>query len=268
MKQTIQGTKLIALDIDGTIIDRPKGVPVHKKVRVAVREARDAGAKVCLCSARPCYYMQDATEGLDEVDALIGCSGATVKVDGKYIYKLAIPREQLHACFETAKRLDMYMSFAGDEKIYVSKKGPVYPPLENGKVFVILEDEEMLKVLNTLELYCAFVFTRPGVTKKAVFTDPVFASASIHKSSSNSFNLTNGDANKGTGVLKVAELWSIPKENILAVGNDENDIPMFEAAGTGVAVANAGKDVKDASDWVAPGVRQGGAAEAIRRFAL
>jgi len=268
MSQKEQRKKLIALDIDGTIIDRPKGVPVHKKVRKAVNEARNAGAKVCLCSARPCYYMQDATEGLDEVDALIGCSGATVKVDGKYIYKLAIPREQVLACFETAKRLDMYMSFAGDERIYVCKKGPVYPPLENGKVFVILEDEELLKVLNTMDFYCAFIFTRTGVKKKSVFSDPVFDSATIHKSSSNSFNLTNGEANKGTGVLKVAELWGIQKEDILAVGNDENDIPMFEAAGTGVAVANASKDVKEASDWIAPGVRKGGAAEAIRRFTL
>jgi len=266
MNQTI--ARLIVIDIDGTIIDKPVGVPVHKRVREAVREAREAGARVCLCSARPCYYMQDATQGLDGVDALIGCSGAMIELDGKAVYRAAIPKEQLLACFETAKEKDMYMSFAGDKKILVCKKGPVSPPLEYGSVFVIMEDAELLEALKADDYYCAFIFTKAGVRKEDVFKDPRFQGATIHKASQNSFNLTKGDTNKGTGALFLAGLWGVPREGILAIGNDENDIPMFEAAGTGVAVANAGEDVIAAADWVAPDVRHGGAADAIRRFAL
>jgi len=260
--------KLIALDIDGTIIDKQAGVRVHKKVRAAVREAREAGNKVCLCSARPGYYMQDATEGLDEVDAVIGCSGALIEIGGEVIYKNPLRLPILLACFEVARKLDTYFSFSGDEHIYVCKKGPVSPPLENGSVFVIMDDDELLKTLREKNMYCSYIFTKKGVTKKDLFRDAAFETAAIHKSSQNSFDLVNMETSKGTGVLLLAERWGIPREAIIAIGNDENDIPMFEAAGTGVAVANANKEVIAAADWVAPGVRQGGAAEAIRRFAL
>ena len=259
---------LIVLDIDGTILDGPAGIPVLSEVREAVKAAREAGARVCLCSARPCYYMQDAIEGLDDVDALIGCSGAMIQRDGEYLYKAAVPHAHLLACFKTAKEKDMYLSFAGDEKIIVSKRGPVSLPLERDSAFVILEDRELLKALDAAEYYCAYIFTEVGVTKEEVFEDPCFKTATIHKSSLDSFNLTKGGTDKGTGVKLLAELWGIPREEILAVGNDENDIPMFEAAGIGVAVANASEDVIAAADWVAPDVKCAGAAEAIRRFAL
>jgi len=260
--------KLIVLDIDGTIIEKPSGVPVLKKVRTAINDARKAGIKVCLCSARPGYFMRDATDGLDELDALIGCSGALIEKDGEILYKKSIPQPIVLACFAAAKKLDTYMSFAGDKKIFVCKKGLVAPPLEQGSAFVIMEDDELLEKLRKDDFYVAYIFTKSGVTKEEVFTDKVFESATIHKASLNSFNLTSGDTSKGTGVQHLAELWDIPREAILAIGNDENDIPMFEAAGIGVAVANASPEVIEAADWVAPDVRHGGAAEAIRRFAL
>jgi len=260
--------KLVVLDIDGTILDKPVGVPVHKKVRKAVKEARQAGVKVCLCSARPCYYMQDATQGLDDLDALIGCSGAMIEQQGKILFKDPVPLPQLLACFETAKEKDIYMSFAGDEKIYVCKKGPVFPPLEHGSKFVVMEDMELLEMLRKNDFYCAYAFTKTGVTKEEVFEDPRFLTATIHKSSHDSFNLTHGKTTKGTAVTYLAELWGIRREEILTIGNDENDIPMFEASGTGVAVSNASPEVIAAADWVAPDVRHGGAADAIKRFAL
>jgi len=271
MKMNEQGNKkarLVVLDIDGTIIDKQSGVPVHREVRAALSEARAAGAKVCLCSARPCYYMQDATEGLDEVDALIGCSGGMIEVQGKRMYAGTVPLPQLLACYETALDKDMYMSFAGDDKIFVCKKGPVSAPLEYGEVFVIMEDKALLELLHREKIYCAFIFTAPGVPKEEVFGDPRFENATIHRSGHDSFNLTHEGTSKGTGVLRVAELWDIPPEEILTIGNDENDLPMFEVAGVSVAVGNASREVIEAADWVAPDVREGGAAAAVRRFVL
>jgi len=260
--------KLIALDIDGTTIDRPSGVFVHEKVREAVRDAREVGIKVCLSSARPCYYMQDATDGLDGVDALVGGSGAVIEKDGEIIFKKTMKLPLLLACFETAKRLDMYMSFAGNEKIYICQKGPVSPPLEYGDAFLVLNDDKLLEKLYEDEFTIAFVFTEVEMQKEEIFTDPEFELATIHKASERSFNLTDRGTDKGKGVLKLAESWGILSEEILAVGNDENDIPMLEMAGVGVAVANATPEVLKIADWVAPDVHQGGAADAIRRFAL
>ena len=267
--------KLIALDIDGTIIDKPTGIPVPRAVREAVQGAREAGARVCLCSSRPCFYMRDATDGLLGVDALIGCSGAVIEIPeapggarGEMIFMDEMPQALVLAVFEAAKKRDLYMSFAIREKLLVAIKGPVNPPPADASVFSVLEDAPLLLALREEPVSCAVVFTEEGMEDDVIFDEPSLAGATIQRSASNCFVITNKGTDKGTGLTRLAGLWGVSREGILAVGNDENDVPMFEAAGVAVAVENAGPEAIAAADWVAPHVRDGGAAEAIRRFML
>ena len=268
-------SKLIALDIDGTILDKPAGVPVPPSVREAIREARQAGARVCLCTSRPCFYMQDATRDLDGVDALIGCSGAAIEIPktpgesrGELFFMDEIPYSLILAVFETAKRWDLHMSFALKEKLLVGRKGPVNPPRGDESVFSVMEDAELLAALRAAPVSSAFVFTAPGMPDSVVLEEESFAGATIQRSTSNCFVITNIGTDKGTGVMRLAKLWGIPREAVLAVGNDANDVPMLEAAGVGAAVANASPEAIAAADLIVPDVREGGAADAIRRFAL
>jgi len=57
---------------------------------------------------------------------------------------------------------------------------------------------------------------------------------------------------KWSGVQQVAKLWGISAEEICAVGDDVNDIPMIEAAGLGVAMGNAQDEVKQVAQRIAP----------------
>jgi hydroxymethylpyrimidine pyrophosphatase-like HAD family hydrolase len=57
---------------------------------------------------------------------------------------------------------------------------------------------------------------------------------------------------KWSGVLHLAEKWGIAEDEICAVGDDRNDIPMIRGAGLGVAMGNAQPEVKAAADRVAP----------------
>ena len=267
--------KLIALDIDGTILDKPMGIPVPAAVREAIKGAREAGARVCLCSSRPCFYMRDATDDLLGVDALIGCSGAEIEIirtpgaaRGEAFFVDVMPRALVLAVFEVAKRRDLYVSFATREKLLVGAKGPVDPMPDDGSIFAVLEDAPLLAALRAQPVSCAVVFTAPDMEDEVVLDEPSLAGATIQRSEKNCFIVTNEGTDKGTGLTRLAGLWGIGREGILAIGNDENDVPMFEAAGASVAVANAGPEALAAADWIAPHVRDGGAAEAIRRFAL
>jgi hydroxymethylpyrimidine pyrophosphatase-like HAD family hydrolase len=57
---------------------------------------------------------------------------------------------------------------------------------------------------------------------------------------------------KWTGVYRLAEEWGIRPDEICAVGDDVNDIPMIQAAGLGIAMSNALDEVKAAADRIAP----------------
>lgn len=73
---------------------------------------------------------------------------------------------------------------------------------------------------------------------------------------------------KGDGLLWLADWWGISTENMLAIGNAENDIEMLQAAGLGIAVANADEMVRNSADVIVASNNNDGVAEAIERFVL
>ena len=57
-------------------------------------------------------------------------------------------------------------------------------------------------------------------------------------------------ATKWTGVKQIADLHDIPAADVIAVGDDNNDLPMLQHAGLGVAMGNARQTAKDVADRV------------------
>ena len=75
-------------------------------------------------------------------------------------------------------------------------------------------------------------------------------------------------ADKGTALRFVAGRLEIPLEQVLAIGDNPNDAPMFGAAGVSVAMSNAPPEVKAAATVVGPSNDDEGVAWAVRRFVL
>ena len=271
-------SKLITLDIDGTILDKPSGLNVPVEVRDAVKEARERGVRVCLSSSRPCYFMQDALEGLGEVDALVGCSGASIVITNetsvddagalRYQYIDTLSDLIVRTCIDVSKEWDTHVSFSGREKILARKMGELEPKLAENPMFSFMGINELVDVLRDEQLTCAYLFSKDDVPDESITKASGFENATVQSSGHGSFTITNKGTDKGSGLLYLATLWGIPIEATLAVGNDENDIPMIKAAGVGVAVGNASPETLAAADWIAPDVWQAGAAVAIRRFSL
>ncbi len=70
-------------------------------------------------------------------------------------------------------------------------------------------------------------------------------------------------ATKWAAVLRMADQWGIPVDQICAVGDDVNDVPMIEGAGLGIAMGNAPAEVRQFADHVAPTLDEEGLAQAI-----
>jgi hydroxymethylpyrimidine pyrophosphatase-like HAD family hydrolase len=65
-------------------------------------------------------------------------------------------------------------------------------------------------------------------------------------------------ASKGVALRHLCEHLGVPLERTIAVGDQENDLEMIEAAGLGVAMPSAPERVRALADRVAPGAREGG----------
>jgi Cof subfamily protein (haloacid dehalogenase superfamily) len=73
---------------------------------------------------------------------------------------------------------------------------------------------------------------------------------------------------KGAGLAWLLDHLGIPAEEVLALGDAENDVEMLRLAGIGVAMANAMPMVKAAADYIVSSNDQDGVAEALERFVL
>lgn len=75
--------------------------------------------------------------------------------------------------------------------------------------------------------------------------------------------------NKGEAVRFMADYYKVPIDDTIAVGDEENDCPMIEAAGVGVAMANASEAAKSCADYITQvDNNHGGIAEVIEKFVL
>ncbi len=92
----------------------------------------------------------------------------------------------------------------------------------------------------------------------------------IHIASSSPFNLevTHIDGHKGNGLIRMARHFGIPLEDTVAIGDEMNDIPMFNVAGLAIAMGNAEEEVKKHSDMVTLTNDENGVAYAIEKYVL
>lgn len=76
------------------------------------------------------------------------------------------------------------------------------------------------------------------------------------------------DVSKGTALAWLARYLGIPQREVLAIGDQDNDAAMVAWAGMGVAMGNGSGHCKRAADWIAPTIKEDGAAVVIERFLL
>ena len=86
--------------------------------------------------------------------------------------------------------------------------------------------------------------------------------------SDGTYSFPDKRVNKGTGVKSLADVLGIKPEEIMAIGDQENDIAMIEYAGVGVAMDNAIPSVKEVANFVTKSNLEDGVAFAIEKYVL
>jgi Cof subfamily protein (haloacid dehalogenase superfamily) len=88
----------------------------------------------------------------------------------------------------------------------------------------------------------------------------------IVSSGSNNVEITRKGANKGSGVATLARHLGLRPDEIIAIGDNENDLGMIEYAGLGVAMGNAAAILQQKADTVTATNEQDGVAQVIRKY--
>ena len=81
-------------------------------------------------------------------------------------------------------------------------------------------------------------------------------------------NAVARSVSKGDTLQNVVDYLDINLDQVVAIGDSFNDLPVFEIVGFSIAMGNAPDSLKDLADWVAPSVENDGVAVAIEKFIL
>ena len=276
--------KLVFFDIDGTLWDWKRVVP--DSAREAVRRMRENGHLAFICSGRAKGNIR-APWLLDiGFDGMVAACGAYVELEGKILYNRLIEQTQVKKTVDVLNRCKMPFVLEGPQKHWVSDWGfdrddyvaNLYELLKDDAVTIggytegieinkfsadILGMTDYRRIRENLDDY--FDFIEHGVT-------PDLLLESEHKGKPMEIlgviEAVPKGHSKGSGLQKICEKLGISPEDTIAVGDSVNDLEVFEAAGTAIAMGNATDTAKQAADWITTDIHNDGIMNAMRHLGL
>lgn len=272
--------KAILLDIDGTLTNSKK--EITPETLTALKNAQDRGVRLVLASGRPAKGLSNYGDLLNmwmhhglfvcyNGARVIDCESKEVLVD------VTIKPELVTAVLEHMKKFDVIPIVTYGE--YMVVEDVYHCMVKNGdQVFNVVQYESRMNNYRLMECEDLAKFTNFPVNKILTAGDSDYLQAhwqemrepfkdtlSCMFTSNFYYEYTSLGINKGAALREAMAKLGIKPEECIAFGDAENDIPMLEYAGIGVAMGNAQDGVKAIADEITLSNEEDGIAHSLYR---
>lgn len=266
--------KLIAIDLDGTLLDNQKRISARNKL--ALKQAKEKGIKIVLCTGRPLRAIEPFLEELDllnEGDFSITFNGGLVQKNdtGEVIERAALNVADIHTLVDLAKELDLPMDVLSQDTVIIlnpsEKHLTLYPEMSP----LLNREEGIASELVEGRLYNKVVVAyHPEYLDQQIqkIPDVIKEAYEVIKTRENLLEFMPKGITKAYGISLLAKDLGITVDEVMCIGDEENDLPMIEYAGIGVAMANAIPRVKEIADVVTASNEEDGVAQVIEKYVL
>lgn len=269
--------KLVALDLDGTLLDSGKRLSAENAA--ALRKAAACGAQIVPTTGRFFDGMPPVVRELPYLRYAITINGAQVLDvgSGETLYRAEIPLPRALAILEYLDTLpviyDCYCGSWGWITRAMQEAAPAFianehslrmvqelrTPVDELKAYLRARGDDVQKI----QLFLQDVSQRPAVMAELERRFPgTVASTSLP----NNIEINTAAANKGDAVRALAAHLGIPIEKTISFGDGSNDLSMIRACGLGVAMANACPAVLAAADRVTTSCDESGVAAVLNEL--
>lgn len=267
---------LLALDLDGTLLTTDKRLTARNLT--AITRAQDEGNTIVLASGRHPRSMArfaDALHLRERGGYLLSFNGATLidYATGEVIFHQHLPTDVISRLNYWARHFGLPMlSFRGDTIItehptdhYVTENAA------NNRLPIEGVDDlaAAMLALDTPPAKCLL----PGAPElmpevEATLKTDLRGIIDVYRSAPHYLEVVPLGIDKGNTLLYLLDLLGHTQADLIACGDQDNDIPMLRVAGLGVAMENAPDNVKAAADFVTLSCDNDGVAHVIERFIL
>ena len=269
--------KLIVTDMDGTVLGADH--QLTKENKRALKEAEKMGIKIVFATGR--FHESAKVHGdfLEHVMPIISSNGSIIKhpETNEVIYSNSIDKdtclqiidildnhnlryqvytdEIILQKYDTEEEKQMMINYI--KKVFSDKTEIIFKKDLREE----LVDKNVLK-FNVMEL------EKVDLLDKAKEDLKKLENTEVTSSWNNNLEIMSQGSNKGNAVEFLAGLLNIDRENIIAFGDNYNDMSMLEYVGTGVAMGNAEEDVKKIASYITDKNHEDGVAKALDKLVL
>ncbi len=274
--------KLICIDMDGTLLNTQKEVS-HRNRRALIN-ASERGVKVVISSGRAYNFAVPFVDYTDKEVPIITANGALVKEknSGKVLYKKILGAVTASKIYQIFRKYGILVSYFADDTIFSEEKHKMV--FQYNLINKILPEELRFKVIlhNSIEeweqsflkynddiLKCLVIHEDKDILQKARREiEATIDDVELTSSGENVVEVNSKGVSKGRAVELLSGIYNIKKEEIICIGDGENDISMLQASGMPVAMKNAPEIVKEKARFITDSNDEDGVAKVIERFVL
>ena len=272
--------KMVCIDMDGTLLG--KGRKISNESKKVIKEIHDKGVEIVVTTGRIYNNAAYYSHLLGVESPVIAANGAIVreKNTNKVIYENPIKTEECIRLIELLYKMNVFFHFytldgiyCGNEltkfatKFYMTKQ----VGYDNLKIkYHVIKDlekwKEFFRKTNVQITKCIAFSTKPDKIIKLKKELDKLNGIVYFGSGSRSVEINNKGVSKGKAVKALADYYGFKREEIVCIGDNENDISMIEYAGFGVAMGNAIDKVKKLADYITDTNKEDGVAKAIKKI--
>ncbi|PLT30269.1 Cof-type HAD-IIB family hydrolase [Peribacillus deserti] len=278
--------KSIAIDMDGTLVNKKQSV--SKENKEAIEKAISQGIEVIIATGRS---FEEARYALDEVDIktpIIGINGAVViDTEGKVVEANTMSYEAVTQAAHILSQHDLYYEIYTNQGTYTQDKDKSIALLVDifltsnpgADPLVVTEEARKRFEVSQIKIVDSYqrLFEKPEIEyyKFLVFSVDFkklgeaaselkkLGTLAVTSSGRDNLEINALDAQKGVALEKYLTKRGISMSDAMAIGDNYNDVSMFERVGRAVAMGNAPADIQRICHFVTDTNNENGVAKAI-----
>lgn len=264
--------KLIAIDLDGTLLNSQH--LVSDRVKKSIEMAQAKGVQVVLASGRPYSGMEPILKDLNiynDKNYVITNNGALIRdiTTGDAVYENFLNYDDYLKIEALASKLNIFMHVVSDGCLYTADREisryTVFESYLSNIPLIYRPVEEMTPDLCYTKCLCSH---DPAILAEAekLVPEEFYEEYEVFKSASFYLEFLRKNSTKGYVLQKIIEELNLTSDEVMCMGDHENDFSMFKVAGTKIAMGNGIDLLKDNATFVTTTNNEDGVAIAIEKF--
>lgn len=262
--------KLVATDIDGTILG--KSQVFTPGVKNCIKTMQDNGIRVVIVTGRMFAAAKLIAQRLNLKTPVVAYQGGMIKESSesdKILYESHIPRQNVIKIIEWARKNRIHLNLYSRDILYVEQDNDTikhYASLQNIGYKVCSFDD--IEPDNIHKLLAINYQDENLVTGWINECREMFPELYIVKSTPYFCEFSSPNASKSCAVNFLKKYWNLTDDEVLAIGDQDNDIELLKAGGISVAMGNGTEGVKREADFITDTVENDGFVKAMEKFVL